>query len=1308
MATLLLSAAGNVIGNALGGPIGGIIGQALGAVGGNLIDQQIFGERSGTRQVTGPRLKEMEGLTSSEGASIPRLYGRARLGGQLIWATRFEEEISTTIRRDRKQGGKGAKKAQKTVETTYSYHANIAVGLCEGRIAFVRRVWADGREIDLNTVTMRVHSGTQTQMPDPLISAKEAGQAPAYRGLAYVVFERLNLTDYGNRVPQFSFEIVRPVPGVNEMIRAITLIPGSSEFAYQPGLVLSEGAPGSSTPENRHQFMASNDVDASVLQLVTLCPNLRRVSLVVSWFGDDLRVGQCTIAPRVEQAAKTTEGATWAVAELERATAQLVTYNAGKPAYGGTPSDASVIALIRRLKQYGLEVVLYPFVMMDIAVGNSLPDPRSGGTGQPSYPWRGRITCDPAPGLAGTVDATAAAGAQVASFIGTVAPADMTLSGETVICAKPNEWSYRRHILHAAMLAQAAGGVSAFIIGSEMIGLTRVRSASGVYPMVAQLEALAQDVRVVLGASTKLVYAADWTEYGAHVLGGGQEVRFPLDPLWASSAIDAIGIDWYPPLTDWRDGTSHADASVARNAADLAYLRNGLSSGEAHDWYYASDAGRAAQARLPITDGAYNKPWTYRAKDLVGWWSNPHVERINGVELAQATAWSPRSKPIWLTEIGIPAVDKGGNGPNVFPDPKSSENAYPPFSGRNRDDLLQMRGLEAILSGFDPALPGFDGSRNPLHPTLGTRMVDPANVYVWTWDARPFPAFPDLASVWADGANWETGHWITGRIEGVALDRLIKAVLADFELSLPDVMQVDGFVDGYVIDRPMSAREALEPLGKTFGFDALLSSGRLSFRDRAAPAVSELGLDDIVPDREGKPWTLQRGQETELPRELRLGFIDPEDGYRRATTLSRRLAGAARRETGIETAIVTRRAEGQRLAELRLQEAWAGRETLDIELSPRSIALEPGDVVSLTVSGTPRLFRLTRINEGTTRKATARAVEPAIYQAPIPALPRRTVVATRQAGRPFVLPVNLPLALEQPTPLQHFAIAADPWPGGEVLWRSSDGASFDAYGFAPAPAIIGETLSALPSGPLWRWDRRTTLDIKLPGTALQSVTLEAALGGANALALIAPDGMIEIISAANATLIGPQTLRLSMLLRGLGGSQLVSSRTLAAGARVVVIDGGLVPLDSDVAALGKTWIWRVGPPAADVSDLQMAEVQTAAGPAALLPLPPVRPKARRSAQGVQLSWIRQTRFGGDSWDVAEVPLAEASERYAVTIYSGIAQKRVLSTNAPEALYATANELTDFGTAQTMLDIAVAQISEAAGPGAVLRRLIPIL
>ena len=71
------------------------------------------------------------------------------------------------------QGGKGMGGGPKTVTTTYSYFANLAVGLCEGRIAFIRRVWADGRELDLSTIAMRVHAGSETQSADPLIVAKE-------------------------------------------------------------------------------------------------------------------------------------------------------------------------------------------------------------------------------------------------------------------------------------------------------------------------------------------------------------------------------------------------------------------------------------------------------------------------------------------------------------------------------------------------------------------------------------------------------------------------------------------------------------------------------------------------------------------------------------------------------------------------------------------------------------------------------------------------------------------------------------------------------------------------------------------------------------------------------------------------------------------------------------------------------------------------------------------------------------------------------------------------------------------------------
>src|SRR5690606_28283230 len=166
-------------------------------------------------------------------------------------------------------------------------------------------------------------------------------------------------------------------------------------------------------------------------------------------------------------------------------------------------------------------------------------------------------------------------------------------------------------------------------------------------------------------------------------------------------AIDAIGLDCYWPLADWRDGRSHADyLAGARSIYDLAYLRGNVAGGEGYDWYYASASDREQQLRSPITDGA-GKPWVFRYKDIESWWLNPHYNRPGGIESAVPTAWVPQSKPFWFLEIGCPAVDKGANQPNVFVDPKSSESAVPYFSRGTRDDLMQRRYLRAFTEAFD-------------------------------------------------------------------------------------------------------------------------------------------------------------------------------------------------------------------------------------------------------------------------------------------------------------------------------------------------------------------------------------------------------------------------------------------------------------------------------------------------------------------------------------------------------------------------------------------------------------------------------
>lgn len=132
MATLVLQTVGSVVGGMVAGPLGAMAGRALGGLAGAAIDNALMGG-SEDKVVEGPRLKEIDGLTSTEGAPIPRVYGRARIGGQLIWATRLIEQANTKTERSGSEGGKAlGGGGAKTKTTTYSYYANLAVGLCEG------------------------------------------------------------------------------------------------------------------------------------------------------------------------------------------------------------------------------------------------------------------------------------------------------------------------------------------------------------------------------------------------------------------------------------------------------------------------------------------------------------------------------------------------------------------------------------------------------------------------------------------------------------------------------------------------------------------------------------------------------------------------------------------------------------------------------------------------------------------------------------------------------------------------------------------------------------------------------------------------------------------------------------------------------------------------------------------------------------------------------------------------------------------------------------------------------------------------
>lgn len=1300
MATILLSAAGAAVGAGFGGTVlglsGAVIGRAIGATLGRVIDQKLLGR--GAQAVETGKVDRFRLTGASEGAPVGRVWGRMRVAGQVIWASRFLERQTTTG-----GGGKGGPPEPET--TTFSYSVSLALALCEGTIARVGRIWADGVEIARDSVNMRVYAGGPGQLPDPKIEAIEgAGNVPAYRGIAYVVIEDLDLSPFGNRVPQFSFEVMRAAQGssVGQVadlasgIRGVAMIPGTGEYALATTPVHFAFGRGQNVSANIHTPAGRTDLTVSLDALREELPGCQSVSLVVSWFGDDLRCNHCTIRPKVENRAPDGVGMPWEAGGIGRAAADEVVRDAGRPVYGGTPADGSVVEAIAALRAQGKAVMFYPFVLMDQLAGNVLPDPWTGAPSQPRLPWRGRITTSVAPGRTGTPDRTAAAANEVAAFFGTAQAGHFSVSGGRVQYSGPAEWSYRRFILHYATLCALAGGVEAFCIGSELRGITQIRGAGDSFPAVAALRQLAGDVRTILGPSVKITYAADWSEYARYDDGAGN-LYFHLDPLWADPNIDFIGIDNYLPLSDWRDEEEHADAHWGA-IYNLDYLKANVAGGEYFDWYYGSPEERAAQRRTPITDGAYGEPWVWRIKDLRGWWENPHHDRLGGVRQTAATAWVPQSKPIWFTEFGCAAIDKGTNEPNRFLDPKSSESVLPQYSNGRRDDLIQMQYLRATVDFWrNPA-------NNPVSEVYGGPMVDMDRAHVWAWDARPFPQFPGNISVWADGENYRRGHWISGRATAQPLASVVAEICAAAGLEDFDVSGLYGLVRGYVVADNGSARAALQPLMIAYGFEALERDGRLVFRMRDGRADAVIDPDRLALGEEGEGFVeTARAMEAEIAGRVRLNFVEAEGDYEPRAVEAIFPDEATTGVAQSELALSLTRAEGQRIVERWLSEARVARDGARFVLPPSMGHLGAGDVVRVA-DGPAGVYRIDRVEAAGAISVEAVRVEPGIFEP-------SDESEERIAPRKFVAPVpvdavflDLPLMSGQEVAHQpHLAVTATPWPGGVAVFSADQDAGYRLNRVITGRAAIGETLSTLDAARHGIWDRGPPLRVRMSGGTLQSVGKAQLLNGANLMAIgDGSPGNWELLQFRDAVLVAPDTYDLSLRLRGQAGTDATMPAFWPAGSTVVAMNGMPAQIALTAAERNLARHYRIGPARRAYGDPSYLHVVHAFEGIGLRPLSVCHLAARRTATGdYQIGWTRRTRIDGDNWSSFEVPLGEVRELYLLRIFVGASLRREVTLGQPAWTYSQAMRVADGALAQPF-DIHVAQISDLFGAGPFVR------
>ena len=137
---------------------------------------------------------------------------------------------------------------------------------------------------------------------------------------------------------------------------------------------------------------------------------------------------------------------------MTRDEADVISNIDGRPVYGGTPSDGSIIEALDAVANLGKKVNFYPFLLMEVLPGNALPNPwDEAGVGQSVFPWRGRITTEKAFGVTGSTDVGGGAAAtRGAERLPRVRP--------TVLLPMPTGCARSRRTRHPPQHDRRAGG----------------------------------------------------------------------------------------------------------------------------------------------------------------------------------------------------------------------------------------------------------------------------------------------------------------------------------------------------------------------------------------------------------------------------------------------------------------------------------------------------------------------------------------------------------------------------------------------------------------------------------------------------------------------------------------------------------------------------------------------------------------------------------------------------------------------------------------------------------------------------------
>lgn len=294
--------------------------------------------------------------------------------------------------------------------------------------------------------------------------------------------------------------------------------------------------------------------------------------------------------------------------------------------------------------------------------------------------------------------------------------------------------------------------------------------------------------------------------------------------------------------------------------------------------------------------------------------------------------------------------------------------------------------------------------------------------------------------------------------------------------------------------------------------------------------------------------------------------------------------------------------------------------------------------------------------------------------------------------------MDLPLLKGDEVPhAPHVAMTSAPWPGAVSLYSAPQESGYVLNRTIAVPSVVGTTLTALAPAAGGRWDRGPALRVRLVSGSLRTVSPMEVLAGINAAAIGAGDGETwEVFQFAQVTLVEPGIYDLSLRLRGQAGTNGAVAGNWPDGSLFVLLDGIPGQIDLASSARDVTQFYRFGPSQRGIDDITYRTRELAFRGIGLRPYSIVHPRVSSLVGGDQaVSWIRRTRIDGDNWTLPDVPLGEATERYAIRVSVDGVLRRTVEVAAPEWTYTAAMRVEDGDGARIA---EVAQVSDSFGPG----------